>query len=130
MVLMRKRNSATSFLRKSLLKSTAKLFVPLTTPLLLVLRVMLLQLVLSTLILTPMVVGRLRNSRALCSTLSVMPTKLLKLLVAVRAILCSARRMLLLHFRWLVFWITRLLLTTTYRLMTRVTPSPVFLMVA
>ena len=73
---------------------------------------------------------RLRSLRALCSRSNVTPTKLLSLLVAVRVMLCSARRMLLLHFRWLVFWITRLPSITTYRLMTRATVSPVFLMVA
>ena len=130
MVLMQKRNSAISFLRKSLLKSIAKLFVPLTILPPLVLRKIRRLRVLSTLILTPTVVGRLRSLRALCSRSNVMPTKLLSLLVAVRVMLCSARRMLLLHFRWLVFWITRLLLTTTYRLMTRVILLPVFLMVA
>ena len=69
-VLMPSKNSLTSFLARSLPRSTVKLFVLYTPSLALVLRTTLLTLVALTLTLTPTADGQLKNSRDLCSRLS------------------------------------------------------------
>ena len=76
---------ATSSALRSLLKSTAKLFVPSTPTLLLVLRTIPLTLVSSTSTLTPMVAGLLRSSKDFCSRSKEMLTQSVSKLVAGRA---------------------------------------------